>query len=312
MKKIVILDGYTLFNTDLSFEALKEYGTVEFYERTPSSLTAERIGDAEIVLTNKTVIDKTVIDACPDLKLISVLATGYNVVDCEYARTKGITVCNVPSYSTPSVVQHTFALLLELCSRTGDHNTSVQSGEWSKSKDFCYWLNPLTELSGKVFGIVGYGSIGKSVAKVAEALGMKVLVNNRTPFPSSVSLEEVLTQSDVVSLHCPLTDQNKKFINKKTLSMMKPTAFLINTARGALIEEEDLKNALNDGIIAGAGLDVLDKEPPTEGNCLIGLKNCIITPHIAWASLDARRRLSAITLRNVSSFIAGQPINVVN
>lgn len=312
MRKIVILDGYTLFNTDLSFDSLKEYGVVEFYERTPSSLTAERIGDAEIVLTNKTVIDKAVMDACPNLKLISVLATGYNVVDCVYARTKGITVCNVPSYSTPSVVQHTFALLLELCSRTGDHNLSVQSGEWSKSKDFCYWLNPLTELSGKVFGIVGYGSIGKSVARVAEAFGMKVLVNNRTPFPSSVSLEEVLTRSDVVSLHCPLTEQNKKFINKNTLALMKPTAFLINTARGALIDEKDLEYALTNGIIAGAGLDVLDKEPPVEGNCLIGLKNCIITPHIAWASLDARRRLCAITLKNVSAFIESKPVNVVN
>lgn len=312
MKKIVILDGYTLFNTDLSFEALKEYGTVEFYERTPSSLTAERIGDAEIVLTNKTVIDKTVIDACPDLKLISVLATGYNVVNCEYARTKGITVCNVPSYSTPSVVQHTFALLLELCARTGAHNDSVQKGEWQRSKDFCYWLNPLTELHGKVFGIIGYGNIGKSVAKVAEAFGMKVLINNRTPFEGSVSLEKLLSEADVVSLHCPLTEQNKKFINKNTLSLMKPGAFLINTARGALIEEKDLKEALIEGKIAGAGLDVLDTEPPKDGNCLIGVKNCIITPHIAWASLDARRRLSAITLKNVASYIDGKPVNTVN
>lgn len=312
MRKIVILDGYTLFNTDLSFDALKDYGEVEFYERTPADLTAERIRDAEIVLTNKTVIDKKVIDACPSLKFVSVLATGYNVVDCDYARKKGITVSNVPSYSTPSVVQHTFALLLELCARTGAHNASVQNGDWQRSKDFCYWLNPLTELSGKVFGIVGYGSIGRSVTKVAEAFGMKVLVNNRTPFEGSVSLEKLLSEADVVSLHCPLTEQNKKFINKETISLMKPSAFLINTARGALIDEEALKEALTSRKIAGAALDVLDKEPPKDGNCLIGLENCVITPHIAWASLDARRRLSAITLKNVASYIDGKPINAVN
>lgn len=312
MTKIVVLDGFTLFSNDIAYDALKQFGDVAFYERTPPELTAERIGDAEIVLTNKTVLDKNVLDKCGNLKYIAILATGYNVVDYVYARKKGISVSNVPAYSTDSVVQHTFALLLELCAFIGAHNRSVHNGEWQDCKDFCYWLNPVVELSGKVFGIIGYGNIGKAVAQVAKALGMKVMVYNRTPFEGSTTLEEVLKNSDVVSLHCPLTDQNKFLINKNTLAMMKPNAFLINTARGGLIEESALREALLSGQIAGAGLDVLSTEPPKKDNPLIGLKNCLITPHIAWASKEARGRLFDMTLANIAGYLSGKLQNVIN
>lgn len=312
MKKIVILDGYTLFNDDLSADILGKYGEVAYYERTPSELTADRIGDADIVLTNKTVIDRAVLDACPDIRYISVLATGYNVVDCAYAAAKGIPVSNVPAYSTDSVVQHTFALLLELCSGAGLHSASVARGEWCGTADFCYCLQPLVELSGKIFGIVGYGNIGKSVARVAQAFGMNVLVHNRTPFEGSVSFEYLMANSDVVSLHCPLTEQNKGLINERTLSLMKPGAFLINTSRGGLVEEKALRRALDEGIIAGAGLDVLSVEPARRDNPLLRAKNCIITPHIAWASFEARKRLLDVTVDNIANFRKGTPVNIIN
>lgn len=312
MTKIVVLDGFAMFNTDIPREFLNEYGEVKFYERTSDAEISERIADADIVLTNKCYISKKVIDSCPNLKYISVLATGYNVVDYVYARNKGIPVSNVPNYSSDSVAQHTFALLLELCALTGKHDLSVKNGEWGARLDFCYWLSSITELSGKVFGIIGYGNIGKSVKKIAEAFGMKVLINTRTPFDGSVSLEEVLAKSDVVSLHCPLTEDNIKLINEDTLSLMKPTAFLINTARGGLIDEKALSDALKNNRLAGAGLDVLSEEPPKNNNPLINIPNCIITPHIAWASIDARMRLYKETLRNIKCFLEGKPRNVIN
>ncbi len=311
MTKIVVLDGYAMFNTDIPREQLNAYGEVVFYERTDDKLVVERIGDADIVLTNKCYIGKEVIDSCPNLKYVSVLATGYNVVDYKYARAKGIPVSNVPNYSTDSVVQHTFALLMELCAQSGKHSASVHSSGWESNRDFCYWLNPIVELAGKTFGIIGYGNIGKSVARVAEAFGMNLLINNRTPFEGSVSVEEVLKNSDVVSLHCPLTETNEKMINKETLALMKPSAFLINTARGGLIDESVLSDALNQGMIAGAGLDVLSSEPP-KNNPLIGAPNCIITPHIAWASIDARMRLYKETLKNIEGFLSCKPRNVIN
>lgn len=311
MTKIVVLDGYAMFNRDIPRDWLNTYGEVVFYERTSDELVSKRIGDADIVLTNKCFIGKEVIDACHKLKYISVLATGYNVVDYEYARTKGIPVSNVPNYSTDSVVQHTFALLFELCAMSGRHSNSVHGGEWGNRQDFCYWLNPITELSGKTFGIIGYGNIGKGVARVAQALGMNVIINNRTPFNGSVSMEEVLKNADVVSLHCPLTATNAKLINKATISLMKESAFLINTARGGLVDEVALSEALKEGRIAGAGLDVLSAEPP-KNNPLIGAPNCIITPHIAWASIDARMRLYKETLKNIEGFLEGKPRNVIN
>ncbi len=312
MSKIVVLDAATLMQNDLSLNALEKFGSVKIYERTPKDKVIERLQNAEIAVTNKTIIDASVIDACSNLKYIAILATGYNVVDCEYARSKGIPVSNVPAYSTVSVVQHTFALILELCSQVGAHSQTVAKGDWVKSQDFCYCVAKLTEISNKTLGIVGYGNIGKVVAKVAKAFGLNVLVHNRTPFDGSVSLEELLQKSDIISLHCPLTRDNEKMINAKTLALMKENAILINTARGALIDEKALADALKSGKISGAGLDVLSKEPPNSDNPLLGLPNCIITPHIAWATLEARTRLLNVTLDNIQGYIDNKPVNVVN
>lgn len=312
MKKIVVLDAAPLSQNDITVDCLSRYGDLTVYQRTAKKQVIDRIGDAEIVLTNKVIIDKEVIDNCKNLKFISILATGTNVVDLSYAKEKGVIVSNVPSYSSESVAQHTFALYLELCAKCGLHNKAVHDGEWVNNKDFCFCKDKIVEISGRSFGIIGYGSIGKRVEQIAKAFGMNVIINNRTPFEGSVDLKTLLNNADVVSLHCPLTAKNIKMINSNTISQMKDGAMLINTARGGLINEEDLAKALISGKLSGAGLDVLTDEPPKKNNPLLKIDNCIITPHIAWASFEARSRLFEITKKNIEKFLDGKPQNVVN
>jgi glycerate dehydrogenase len=317
--KIVVLDGYVLNPGDLSWNELKELGDVVVYDRTPLDKILERASGAEILITNKTPITKNTIESLPALKYIGVLATGYNVVDVTAAMEKEIPVTNVPGYGTKAVAQAVFALLLELCNHVQNHSDAVKNGEWSSSKDFCFWNYPLVELSGKTMGIIGFGSIGKQVAEIASAFDMKVLVysrtmsgeNNRKNF-TWVELEELLKQSDVVSLHCPLFPETEGIINRQSLKLMKSTAFLINTSRGPLVLEEELAQALNEGVIAGAAIDVMSKEPPEIDNPLFKAKNCIITPHIAWATKEARERLMNIAVDNVKSYINGAIKNAVN
>lgn len=317
--KIVVLDGYTLNPGDLDWRGLEQFGELAVYDRTAEDQIVERSRDAEILFTNKTPLRKHVLQELPSLKYIGVLATGYNVIDTEYAASRGIPVANVPGYGTASVVQMTIALLLELCQNVSRHSDSVHAGEWASCPDFCYWKYPLTELAGKTIGIIGYGSIGRQVGNVAAAFGMKVLGYSRTQTDQSrhsyfrwASIENLLKESDVVSLHCPLFPETKNIINRESLALMKSSAFLINTSRGPLIQEEDLAHALNAGAIAGAALDVLSTEPPLNGNVLINAKNCIITPHIAWATREARLRLMKATEQNLRAFLEGNPVNVVN
>ncbi len=316
--KIVVLDGYTLNPGDLSWDELASMGECEIFDRTPAGQTIERAKNAEIILTNKTVIDGKIINALDNLRYIGVLATGYNVVDVAAASERGILVANVPSYGTSSVAQMTFAIILELANRVGHHSETVRNGCWCKSQDFCYWDYPLVELEGLTIGIVGFGRIGRAVAKIAQGFGMKVLASGKSmkmPHFAGVTvsdLDTVLRKSDIVSLHCPLTDDNKGFINTQRLSVMKPNAFLINTSRGLLIDEKALADALDSGIIAGAGLDVLSVEPPKPDNPLLSAKNCFITPHISWATYAARERLIKIAIDNVRSFIDGKPKNIRN
>ncbi|SQI43358.1 Glycerate dehydrogenase [Leminorella richardii] len=317
--KIVVLDGYTLNPGDISWSDLEKLGELTVYDRTPKDLIVERIGDADIALTNKTPIDAQTLAACASLKFIGVLATGYNIVDVKAAREKGIVVCNVPSYSTISVAQLSLALLLELCHHVGDHSTDVRAGGWSSSIDFCYWRSPLIELQGKTLGLIGYGQIGSAFAAVVTALGMNILVytpsqnkKHERPGLSVVQLDRLLAESDVISLHCPLTADNTGMINRDTIAKMKDGVLLLNTARGALIVEQDLADALNSGKIAGAALDVLSTEPPAASNPLLKAKNCVLTPHIAWAPKEARLRLMAITVENLKRYAAGEPQNVVN
>lgn len=314
-KSIVILDGNALNPGDLSWSELGALGDCVVYEHTPPELVLERAREADIILTNKTLLTASTIAALPKLKYIGVLATGVNVVDVAAARQRGILVTNVPAYSTPSVVQLTFALLLELTLHVGHHAQTVRDGRWCQSQDFCYWDYPLVELAGLTFGIVGYGRIGRSVATVARAFGMDVLAYNTSPKTDPptrfTDLESLLAASDVVSLHCPLTAANQGFINAERLALMKPTAYLLNTARGPLIDEQALADALNEGRLAGAGLDVLSQEPPLPDNPLLKAKNCLITPHIAWATYAARQRLMKTVVANVRAFLAGQPANVV-
>jgi len=316
---IVVLDGFTLNPGDLSWDELKRLGSVTIYDRTPAELILERSRDADMLLTNKTPLRADTLAQLPKLKYIGVLATGYDVVDIRAAAERNIVVSNVPEYGTDSVAQHVFALVLELAHRTGSHSESVHRGEWAASPDFCYWRYPLVELAGKTMGIVGAGRIGLRTARIAAAFGMRVIAYSRSgPKNSDIpelrwgSLDELLRESDVVSLHCPLTPETEGMINKQALSLMKKTAFLINTARGKLINEQDLAEALESGAIAGAGLDVLSSEPPRPDHPLYNAKNCIITPHIAWATIEARRRLMAVTTDNVRAFLAGSPQNVVN
>lgn len=310
--KIVILDGHSVVGNEMNFDRIAAFGDLTVYDRTPAELAAECIGDAEVVFTNKTPIDKAVLDKCENLKLISVFATGYNVIDIDYAKAKGVAVCNVPAYSTDSVAQLTFAFILELASRVGEHDAAVHRGDWQNSADFCFWTRPLTELAGKTLGIIGYGNIGKRVAEIAKAFKMNVLVFNRTPFDGSVSLDKVLSESDFVSLHCPMNAQSDKIINKTTLEKMKPTAYLINTSRGGLVNEADLTDALNSGRLAGAAVDVVSVEPVCASNPLLTAKNCIITPHIAWAPIEARSRLMDVSVKNLEGYVNGKIINQVN
>lgn len=313
--KIVIMDGHALNPGDLSWDFLKEFGTVTYYDRTiGQALTIERIGDADIILLNKTPITDSILAACSNLKLICILATGYNVVDCGAAARRGIPVCNVPGYGTDSVAQFTFALLLELCCHVGLHSQSVHAGEWTASPDFCYWKTPQMELAGKTIGIIGYGSIGRAVGKIAEALGMRVLAYSRTRRVEAnyVDLHTLLAQSDVVSLHCPLFPETKHIINADALSQMKDGAILLNTARGPLIDETAVADALCSGKLRGAGMDVVESEPIPADSPLLSAPNCIITPHMAWAPIEARQRILDITAENIRGFLAGRPTNVVN
>jgi glycerate dehydrogenase len=315
---IVVLDGYTLNPGDLSWDGLRALGECEVYDRTPPAQVVERARGAEAVLTNKVVVGREHLAQLPALRYIGVLATGYNIVDIEAARERGIPVTNVPEYGTRSVAQMTFALLLELAQHVGHHAQTVREGRWTSSPDFCYWDYPLIELAGKTMGIVGIGRIGRAAAELALAFGMRVLahdVNTPPNLPDGirmVALETLLRESDVVSLHCPLTAENQGLMDKERLALMRPTAFLINTSRGPLVVARDLANALNAGRLAGAGVDVLPVEPPPADNPLFSAKNCLVTPHIAWATGAARARLMDTVTENLRAFLAGKPQNVVN
>ena len=317
---IVILDGYCLNHGDLNWDGFSSLGNVKYFDRTPYEIIPERMGNASILITNKCNIDKDLIDRLPCLKYVGVLATGYNNVDLEYAAQKGITVTNIPTYGTESVVQMVFALLLELYTSLRFHADSVNKGEWSSCPDFCYYKDGgLRELFGKTIGIIGYGRIGSRVGDVAQAFGMNVIAFDKyhskketVSFRYSSSLEELLSNSDVVSLNCPLTKENRNMINSESLSLMKKTAVLINTARGPLVDEKALAIALNEGIISGAALDVLSQEPPLADNPIITAKNIVITPHISWATHEARSRLMDIAVSNLKAYISGMPANKVN
>jgi glycerate dehydrogenase len=313
---LVILDGYTANPGDLSWDAFHALGNCTVYDRTPPGEVVARAREAEIVLTNKAIVSAESIARLPKLRYIGVLATGYNIVDVAAAKTQGVTVTNIPGYGTPSVAQHTFALILELTNRVGPHADRVAQGAWSSGPDFCFWDYPLLELDGLTLGIVGYGTIGRAVAQVGRALGMKIVASARRspevePGVTFLPVDDLLRQSDVVSLHCPLTDQTRELINARTLALMKPTAFLINTARGPLIDEAALAEALRNNQIAGAGLDVLSKEPPPADNPLLSAPRCLITPHQSWATRAARARLIAMAAENIRAFLAGQPVHVV-
>ncbi|RYG40505.1 MAG: D-2-hydroxyacid dehydrogenase [Chitinophagaceae bacterium] len=313
--KIVVADGYALNSGDLSWKSIEQLGELTVYDRTSPSQLIERCKEADIIVSNKTPVGKEAIENLPNLKMITMLATGYNVIDVSAAKAKGITVCNVPAYGTDSVAQHAFALILALANQVHVHAASVAKGEWQRSPDFGYALTPLTELAGKTLGIVGMGNIGRQTAKIGEAFGMNILYNSRSEKKGVsgkyVNLQELFAQSDFISLHCPLTDENFEFVNASLIRLMKRTACIINTARGQLVNEQDLADALNNGTIAGAGLDVLSKEPPGD-NPLITAKNCVITPHNAWMTKEARERIMEETKRNIRSFIERVPRNVVN
>lgn len=314
---IVILDAFTTNPGDLDWNRLQSMGNLTVYDKTEERDILTRAEAAELVLTNKTPLSGDTLRQLPKCRYIGTLSTGYNIIDLETARALRIPVCNVPAYCTKAVAQMTFALLFELTNQVDLHSRSVHDGEWCESPHFCYWKIPLVELEHKTMGIVGFGAIGQAVAQVALALGMKVLVNSRTRrvLPEGcrwVELEQLFRQSDVVSIHCPLTDQTKNLINENTLAMMKPNALLINTSRGPVIQEKDLADALNMGVIAGAALDVLASEPPSKENPLLSANNCIITPHIAWAAKDSRKRLIDTVADNVEAFLQGRPQNVVN
>ena len=317
--KITVLDGYTLNPGDLSWDRLFSLGKVTLYDRTPQDKILERSLGAEVLITNKTPLTKETMNRLPDLKYIGVLATGYNVVDITAAKKRNIIDTNVPAYSTMSVAQLVFALLLELCHHVQRHSDSVMEGKWAQSPDFSYSDFPLIELSGKTLGIIGFGNIGKKVADIATAFGMNIIASCRHQSDQSerknfrwAEINEILKQADVVSIHCPLTPETKGLINAESLKSMKSSAFLINTSRGPVVVEHDLADALNNGIIAGAGIDVLSAEPPSRDNPLFNAKNCLITPHIAWATKEARVRLMDIAVNNVAAFINGKPVNVVS
>ena len=318
--KIVVLDGYTENPGDLSWAGLEALGEVTVYDRTSyvdAPIIAERLQDADIAVVNKTPITKQTLDACPHLKLICVLATGYNVVDCACAKEKGIPVCNVPAYGTASVSQFAIALLLELCHHIGHHSETVHAGRWANNADWCYWDYPMVELAGKTIGIIGFGRIGQATGRIAAALGMRVLAHS--PHESDegrrigtyVDLDTLLRESDVVSLHCNLTPENEKIICRENIAKMKDGVILVNNARGQLVAEQDLADALNSGKVAAAALDVVSTEPIRSDNPLLQAKNCILTPHISWAPIESRRRILDCTIRNVRQFLSGTPENNV-
>jgi glycerate dehydrogenase len=325
MKNIVVLDAHTLSPLQLgehspfhpNWDAIAALGPLQLYPRSKPGEVVARAQNAQILLTNKAVVSADHINALPQLEYIGVMATGYNVVDLDAARARGIPVTNIPGYGTTSVAQHVFALLLELAARVGATDAAVKNGEWVRCPDFCFTVSPFVELVGKTIGIIGYGSIGQAVARIASAFGMRVLANARSPKPSDVpvewvSKEELFRQSDVITLHCPLTEETRHLVNRDTLAKMKSSAFLINTGRGPLIDEDALAEALRNGVIAGFGGDVLSAEPPSSANPLLSAPRTIITPHIAWASVEARTRLMGSLAKNILDFLAGTPANVVN
>jgi glycerate dehydrogenase len=315
--KIVVLDGFAMNPGDLTWKNLEQLGETKIYERSSQKETEERIAEADMVLTNKAVLNKELIDSAPKLKYIGVMATGYNIIDLAAAHRRNIVVTNVPSYSTVSVAQLTFALILELANHTALYAESVRNGDWIKSKDFSYHLKPIMELQDKTLGIIGFGQIGKAVANITIAFGMKVIASHKHPERdqmegvSFVDEKTCFRKADIISLHCPLNEKNIQFVNKELLRIMKRSAFLINTSRGGLINETDLAEALNKGIIAGAALDVLSTEPPSADNLLLHAKNCLITPHVAWATFEARSRLMNVVVNNIKAFLEGKAENVV-
>ena len=316
---IVILDGYTTNPGDLSWDFLRQFGEATVYDRTKPAEIVERCKDAQIVVTNKTPLTKTEIDQMPKLQFVALLSTGYNVVDGAYLREKGIPLSNIPSYSTNAVAQLVFAFLTAFCNRVTQHSDAVRAGEWSACADFCFWKAPLTELSGKTLGIIGFGKIGQKVADIAEAFDMRILASSghetdqrhRKNF-SWATTKEIAAQADFITLHCPLTDKTQGLVNAEFLARCKKTAYLINTSRGPVVDDRALADALNAGRIAGAGLDVLSVEPPKPDNPLLTAKNCLITPHIAWAAYETRARLLGIFKENIEAFCSGHPIHVVN
>lgn len=317
--KIVLLDGYTTNPGDISWASLERLGEFVCYDRTDDDRILENIGDAEIILTNKTPISRATLEAKPNVRYIGLISTGYDEVDVAAARERSVVVTNVPGYSTNSVAQFTFALLLELCHHVGHHAKTVQGGRWQTSIDFCYWDYPLVELYGKTMGIVGYGNIGRRVAEIAVAFGMKVLANSRRLAPDYAegnvryaSLPDLLAGADVISLHAPLSDSNRGMIDAGAISKMRRDVLIVNTARGLLVKEDDLAEALNAGRVAGYAADVASREPIEDANPLLTAKNCLLTPHIAWAPKAARERLVAIAAENLAAFIAGKPVNVVS
>jgi glycerate dehydrogenase len=319
--KIVVLDGYTLNPGDLSWDGIKQFGDVTVHDRTdfsPEKVIAT-IGDADVIFTNKTPLPKAVLANVPSVKYIGVLATGYNVVDTAAAKEFGIKVTNIPTYGTTAVAQFTFALLLELCHHVGAHGDAVQKGDWTSCKDFCFWNYPLIELAGKNIGMIGYGRIGQAAGKIAQAFGLNILAFDEYQNPALesdtckyVTLDELLAQSDIISLHCPLFESTQGIINKDNIAKMKDGILIINTSRGPLVVEQDLCDALNSGKVAGAALDVVSSEPISASNALLQAKNCIITPHIAWAPKESRARLMNIAVDNLAAFVNGSPVNVVN
>ena len=317
--KIVILDGYTENPGDLSWEGFERLGELTVYDRTPVEEVAARIADADIVYTNKTPVTRATLDACPNIRFIGVLATGYNIVDVAAAKEKGIPVSNIPTYGTAAVGQFAIAMLLEICHHIGHHSDAVHAGRWQNSADWCFWDYPLIELDGKTMGIIGYGRIGQANGRIAQALGMKVLAYDSYRIAALesetcryVNLDELLRESDVIALHCPLFPQTQGIINRESIAKMKDGVILLNNSRGPLIVEEDLAEALNSGKVYAAGLDVVSTEPIRSDNPLLRAKNCIITPHISWAPRESRQRLMDIGVENLVQFLKGTPVNVVN
>jgi len=316
--KIVILDGYTENPGDLSWDALAALGELTVYDRTPASKVAERIGDAEIVYTNKTPVTRATMDACPNIKMISVLATGYNIVDVDAAKEKGIPVTNIPTYGTAAVGQFAIAMLLEICHHVAHHSDAVHEGRWASCPDWCFWDYPLIELAGKTMGIIGFGRIGQTTGRIAKALGMRVIANDSFESEAGreiadyVDRDTLLRESDVISLHCPLFPDTVGLVNKESIAKMKNGVILLNNSRGGLVVEQDLADALNSGKVYAAGLDVVSTEPIRPDNPLLTAKNCIITPHISWAPKESRQRLMNIAVENCRAFLEGAPVNVVN